>query len=341
MTLPCWQPDRESPPADPYLAQGERRGEEIREVARFMDDRLEWLPYESATMDQVRRELAEMAADGFLNLDAIRALTEMQLVLPEQIREEARRLPVFPAALYKAIRTANDPEASARELEQVLSGDPVLAGSLIEVANSPLYPRVQLSRSVRDAIVYLGLEATRRILAAAALRPLVASSGVQELWKHALCTADAAESLARLHGGVDPLAAFLAGLVHDIGRLVFERMPAPVVELYRRFSECGCPLAWTEKILFGMDHGEAGALVLEHWNFPADIRDAVRCHHEPERTESAFTCLLHLAEEHAGVEAIPSGVRIDFALDISGLDPDRAQLARALRSPLLERLSAA
>jgi putative nucleotidyltransferase with HDIG domain len=332
MSVPDFSPGQVEPGAPERKAA-------VEAVARFFDDRLEFAPYEPIDMEQVRRELAEMADSGFLNLEATRALTELQLVTDAEILAEAQQLPVFPAALYKAITASNHPDANLKEIEKALSGDAVLAGRLIEVANSPLYPRFVLSNSVRDAVIYLGLETTRRILAAAAIRPLVASSNVQTLWKHALRTAEAAESLARLHGSIDPLQAYLAGLMHDIGRLIFERLPRPVLHLYREFTERGCPLTWSERVLCGMDHGEAGAIVLAHWNFPEEIVEAVRHHHSPEQSDSPLASLLYIAEEISGEEAVPSGVRTDLAHDVTGLDFYRARVARVMESAYGARLS--
>jgi putative nucleotidyltransferase with HDIG domain len=155
---------------------------------------------------------------------------------------------------------------------------------------------------------------------AAALRANLVSSEPHHiwnagLWNHSLDVAQTAQMLARNSARkVDPGQAFLAGLIHDIGRLVFSNMPAAFIERFRRLTGGGCPPVEVEMCLAGRSHGEVGSQVLRQWKFPRGTIEAVRWHHHPERSPLALTSLLYLAEFMAdSQEDLPSYIRFNTA----------------------------
>jgi putative nucleotidyltransferase with HDIG domain len=156
---------------------------------------------------------------------------------------------------------------------------------------------------------------------AAALRGNFVSSQSRPIWNHSLDLAQAAQMLARnCSVEVDPAQAFLAGLIHDVGRLAFSSMPAEFSERFRRLTAGGCPPVEVEMCLAGRCHGQVGSETLAQWKFPHDVVQAVRWHHHPERSPLALTSLLYLAEfltdSH---EDLPSYIRLQTACRRAGI----------------------
>jgi putative nucleotidyltransferase with HDIG domain len=150
---------------------------------------------------------------------------------------------------------------------------------------------------------------------AATLRGSFASPRSHHIWNHSLDVAEAAQMLAlNCSITVDPAQAFLAGLIHDIGRLAFSNMPAAFLERFHRLTDGGCPAIEVEMCLAGRCHGEVGSETLAQWEFPADVVEAVRWHHHPERSPLALTALLYLAEFMTdSQEDLPSYIRLNTA----------------------------
>jgi putative nucleotidyltransferase with HDIG domain len=232
------------------------------------------------------------------------------------------RLPVFPRAAREVVRQATNPEVNAQALERVASQDPVLAGSLIQTANSAYYSPLKRVAGLQHAISYIGVDVARRVLLAACFRPSFASGRQYHLWNHSLDVAQVAEHLAHVsNAGFDPSEAFLAGLVHDVGRLAFSIMPPNFLERFYRLTLRGCPPVEVETCLSGLCHGEVGAQTLTQWKFPEELVEAVRWHHRPERNPQKLASLLHLAEFLTGAEEdIPSFARLTAACKQAGID---------------------
>ncbi len=219
------------------------------------------------------------------------------------------------------VRQIANPDVGLRELEAVCSLDPLLAGRLIQIANSAYYsPRLPIG-TIFHAVSFIGMETTRRVLLAAALRGTLRLPQSHRIWNHSLDVAQTAEMLAlQCSSQVDPSQAFLAGLIHDIGRLAFSVMPAPFIERFHRLTDGGCPPVEVETCLSGRCHGEVGAETLAQWNFPVEIVDAVRWHHRPERSPLPLASLLYLAEFITdSQEDLPSYVRLNTACRQAGI----------------------
>lgn len=320
-------------PRQPGLDHRIRRAAEYVEVANLFDEELSWAVFDPEAPLDPHVHVASLAADGILSPDVAGALAGLRAVRLDQWRNVARLLPVFPAAVFQALALGADVHVSFQALEKVISTDQVLAGEFIQAANSSRYYHAQSASTIRQAIVFLGLDATRRMLAAATFRPLVASAQLHLLWRHAVDTAHLMERLAWRSGTVPQMEAFLAGLVHDVGRLVIEKLPSVAV-MHRRLVAHGSDPVFADHVLFGCDHGEIGARVLETWDFPAGLVEAVRFHHSPERTSSLLASLLYLAEQTSEErEDQPSGLRLDAAFDRSALTPAGLESADAGPQP--------
>jgi putative nucleotidyltransferase with HDIG domain len=248
-------------------------------------------------------------------------MTYLQVTSRADVTRVIDRLPVFSRAAREVVRQVANPDVGPREMEAVASLDPVLAGRLIQTANSAYYSPRQPIGTIFHAVSFIGTETARRVLLAAALRGNFASPQAHHIWNHSLDVAQTAELVA-MHASVkiDPAVAFLAGLIHDIGRLAFSIMPVAFQDRFQRLTDGGCPLVEVEMCLSGRCHGEVGAETLTQWKFPLEIIEAVRWHHRPERSTLPLSSLLYLAEFISeSQEDLPSYVRMNTATRLAGI----------------------
>jgi putative nucleotidyltransferase with HDIG domain len=209
-----------------------------------------------------------------------------------------------------------------KELARIAPSDAAIASRLMQSANSDFYSPVEPIRSVEDAIGHVGIESAVRILLAAAVRPLYTAPRLQRTWKHAIEAAQVAEQIASRSGKVDPSEAFLAGLLHDVGKLAIALLPKDVNSTLDRLILKGCESSVAEAVVCGVDHAEAGAAVLRAWQFGEELVTAVRNHHAPDRSGSVIAAILYLTEYWTDSEEdIPSNARLDSAFDLAGLKP--------------------
>jgi putative nucleotidyltransferase with HDIG domain len=287
---------------------------QIVQVADFFDERLEFFSFEPMNFEQIIDELDWMAKDGFLDPAVVAALAGLPQVRMHELLEQVNRLPVFPAVLLRTLEITADEDSSFSRLECIVGSDQVLAGHLLRMANSSLHSSLQPIASILQAISYVGLDTCRKVMMARVFQPLFSSTPMRDLWRHSLAMARLTERLAQLCGRFDPQEAFLAGLVHDVGRLALQKLRREYVMDYQRLIEGGCEPVFAEMLLCGFEHSAIGAEILRSWTFPEHLIEAVLRHHRPELGDSLLASALYLAENLSGArEDIASPARMDLA----------------------------
>ena len=267
------------------------------ESANLFDEQIENMPYEAGSTEDT---LKDLFASGLISKSFASALESFQTVTRAELTEAIAKLPVFPKAAMEALRIARDPESGIREMEQAVSRDPVLAGETIQMANSGIFGKAHAVGTLSLALARVGTIAASHLISAAALQRCFASASLNQLWKHSFDTSANTVIVASEAKAVDGSDAFLAGLVHDVGRLAYELTPAGAAIRY--WQDSGFPVTYA-----GTDHAEIGAETLAHWRFPDRLIEAVRFHHRPEITKSALAAAIYAAEDTN--ESLPSLAR--------------------------------
>lgn len=240
----------------------------------------------------------------------------------DEVAAAAAALPVFPAVAHKALSLIGHHDAGFDDLEQVVSADPALAGNIIAAANTALMPSRRAS-GIREALVRIGLGEARRVVCAASLRSIFSTKHSHSVWNHSLEVAGAAAQIASRSSTVDSEHAFLAGLVHDIGKLAILALPSSVRQAHERLVSEGCPELVVERVVFGESHDRIGARILREWHFDESIAVAVEAHHNPERTVSPLCGVLYLAAEAVRREQVfASSWRRRLASELSSVRPE-------------------
>jgi HD-like signal output (HDOD) protein len=194
----------------------------------------------------------------------------------------AEDLDVFPEAALRIRQIVDRDDTSLTDLEQAVSLDPTLCGQIVKLANSPFFGVSREVASLRQALLVLGFDTTRDLALALAVMALCRSPRklCHDLWQHSVRTAVAAELVAR-RVGRDGSEAFLCGMLHDLGKLIFLELN---YEAYGRVLEKHFDhetvLVDAEKAIFSFDHAAFSGACLERWELPDRICEGVRHHHD-------------------------------------------------------------
>lgn len=206
------------------------------------------------------------------------------MTLDIQITDED--LPVLSVVATQALELLRDPEVANRQIDELIRQDPALTQRVLHVANSPFYCGRVPSQSIHAAITRLGLRQLRTVITMAATGELfdVTDPHVRMMWEHSVATAIAATTLVHELNVVDGEEAFIAGMLHDVGKLVIYRQ---YPESYRETIETalseGRRLHEVEAEQYRLfTHMSIGGLVVRKWSLPDLLAEAVRFHHEVE-----------------------------------------------------------
>ena len=147
---------------------------------------------------------------------------QLEHLIGERLAAGTLQLPVLPRAAQEALRATSNPRAGAAHLADIIERDQSLAAHLLRIANSPMYAGSTKSVSVRHAIVRLGLAIVAEITMIVAVKsPAFRAPGweteIGDLFEHAFATGILAKAIAKMKG-LSAEEAFLAGLLHDLGR---------------------------------------------------------------------------------------------------------------------------
>ncbi len=268
--------------------------------------------------------------------------TETDQKLNALVRQ-VRDLPALPETVMRVIRLADDPKSGTAAVAKALVSDQALAARVLKLANSAFYGSSRRIATVSDAVVILGMRTTRNLVMAASCEALleseVAGYGLPRgaLLRHSLACASAAQALAKRakYRGLEE--AFVAGLLHDIGKVVMNTYQREQFSEVLTKASGGVTYAEAEQAVFGFDHAEAGACLLERWNLPLSLVSAVQYHHAPLNApgDSPLPCLVHAAD--AVCITLGIGLGLDSpacrlqpkALSVLGLTPaDFEEVAR-------------
>jgi putative nucleotidyltransferase with HDIG domain len=212
-------------------------------------------------------------------------------------------MPAFPKSVQKILELTRDVNCSPKDLVQVIDKDPVVTVKVLRVVNSAYYSLPKQITSINHAVVYLGFNTIKNLaLSIAAIGMLPASNaagfdGAQYLL-HSLSTAAIAKQLALRLDDADPMDCFIAGLLHDFGKVVFAQfMPAEFRKALEtsQWNESSLHLALRD--LIGADHAVVGAMLVEKWRFPADLVETIRYQYGPEIKDTPMIACVFAANQ--------------------------------------------
>jgi HD-like signal output (HDOD) protein len=218
------------------------------------------------------------------------------------------RLAVLPETVVHLFNAMNG-QYSSSAIAEIICRDVGMSAKILRVVNSVFYGFPSRIESLSRAVTIIGQRELQNIAIGISLIGMfrecqVADFDMQGFWRHSVGCGILCKCLGEQLVVADHERLFLAGLLHDIGRLVMlQARPEMVREAILMAGQEKIPLCLAERDLWGFDHGLLGGRLLEHWNFPAGIVDSVLNHHESQHNlvEAGF---VHLADVLAHAAAM-------------------------------------
>ena len=252
---------------------------------------------------------------------------------PRDVAEMVSDLVSLPEACDSLNRLVEDPSSTTESLARAIMLDPALSTRVLRLVNSPMFGLSRRIDNIHRAITILGRSQIRDLaLSAVAVQTF---SGIPEelvdirsFWQHSVYTAIVTRLMAGRAGVEDVDRLFLAGLMHDVGKLaMYGVIPELVEVIMTRYKVWVGPLYQAELSILGFHHGEVGAELMRLWRLPEAIASLIEWHHDPApgHRYARDTALLHLANNLTHTAGL-SGTRLEAhpevchqAWDIAGL----------------------
>jgi HD-like signal output (HDOD) protein len=193
---------------------------------------------------------------------------------------------ILPEAVAQINQMAERPDVTAEMVAGPIERDPTLTSKVLRILNSAYYGLRREVRSISHAVAYLGILQIRNIVVSSSVIEAFAfQHGIVDprlVWEHSLGCAIGAKRLGDMIPELDGDGAYLGGLLHDLGRIVFISKFAeeygPVVNACERGL---CTIRDAEESRFGITHQEAGFILGEAWEFSDAVLAMIRHHHDP------------------------------------------------------------
>lgn len=204
----------------------------------------------------------------------------------------AEGLPALPGHLLELNTMLESSPVDLRRVAGLIRSDPSLTAQLLRLCNSALFGLRRQVMRVEEAAILMGTERLRNLVFTCYLIQLscerLTSFEVESFWRHSLATAMLSERLARRLGFKEVDPPYLAGLLHDVGKL-----PLLMVTAEENSSSAvwlkavGGGSLEIEREYFGLDHCEVGRWLAINWNFDHGLVEAIESHHQPDRARFA------------------------------------------------------
>jgi len=233
--------------------------------------------------------------------------------LRTRIERHLAELPVLPTVVVKLMGLDREAENYADEVESLISAEPNFSARVIAAANSASSAPASPITTLAAAVARIGSKRANDLVVALGVTTVFVPRDDWErsLWRHALQVAHASRALANRTNDppLDGAEAYLAGLLHDIGRFVlFQEAPEQLREVDEGSWDSPKELVDFETAICGMDHTELGALACHAWGIPALIADVVAGHHAVVEGSTTTTDRLTAIVQVADLAMFPSAL---------------------------------
>jgi HD-like signal output (HDOD) protein len=249
-------------------------------------------------------------------------LTERRSEFREKALRSVGGLPPFSPTLNRLLATLAHGDVSFAKVGDLIEKDTVVAGNVLHLVNSALYARRGTINSVRHAVSLLGINKLRNAVLGMSIARMWNKVTTPPGWsmgrfnQHAAATAILADLLAQNVSTDYPEGAFVAGLLHDVGRLLIALgLPDQHSEINTIYERGSRTLVECEMEVIGLTHPELSAAALEIWNLPLPIQTAVNFHHLPEADNSSKPGVMPLSRVVDGANQFVNAKGISISSD--------------------------
>lgn len=238
------------------------------------------------------------------------------------LMERMEDLPSLPSTVVAILAVLNNPESSANELSEALRHDQSLTSRVLRLVNSAYYGFPRKIDTLQKAVTILGYNSIQNIILVTKIFEIIRNGSKEHslnrkrFWRHSLGCAVTAQIIGTKLGLKDGEEIFLAGLLHDIGKVILD---AFLYEEYSRVIEMSREknilLFKAEEQILGATHADLGYWLAEKWSLPLNLTAAIAHHHDPVQAgdQMLIASLVHIGDilvraleiGHGGDDFIP------------------------------------
>ncbi len=190
-------------------------------------------------------------------------------------------LPTLPTVLGKVSKLVEDPNSSTEQIARVIAMDQVLSAKVLKMVNSPVYGFPGRIATIQHALVLLGFNVIKGIIISTSVFDMMEES-MKGLWDHSMGCALACSALAKHLGFKDPEEYAVAGLLHDIGKvLAVVQLPECKDAILQAVKEDDLTYLQAENKVLGFGHDRINLWMAGHWNLPLQLKEGLAYHHRP------------------------------------------------------------
>lgn len=233
--------------------------------------------------------------------------------LGKRLNSAVESMPAFPKSVQRILELTRDINCRPKDLVGVIEKDPIITIKVLKIINSAYYGLPNKITSINQSAVYLGVNTLKNLALSFSTTGIlpkknVAGFDIQHYLISSLVTANLVRSIAAKYapGEADPTDCYIAGLLHDFGKVVFaQSMPEEFNRALVLSADDNLPLHQAEQTVIGTDHTVVGAMLAKRWQFPEALADCIAGHHGPEYATPLAECLLvaDLVAERLGYDS--------------------------------------
>ncbi len=231
--------------------------------------------------------------------DTMKYTIERACKLRDLLRDETLRkivagikdLPSYPPFYGLIIKEMQSPDASLKKVGYIISQDVSMSAKILQLVNSAFFGLPRKITDPQQAAVYLGIDTLKALVLSVDLFSSFTEDAescgfsLSEMWSHGLRTGKLARDIARaeMADGKVVEEAMIAGILHDIGKLMLLKVPRQYKKVMAFIEKTGCDPVEAEYDVMKTSHAELGAYLLGLWGIPDNIIEPVAFHHNPSK----------------------------------------------------------
>ncbi len=220
--------------------------------------------------------------------------------------ETISTIPTLSIVIDKLAKLLENPRTSAEEVGKAITTDQALASKVLKLVNSAFYGFPGKIGTITHAVVILGFSTVKNIVLTASIFDAFAKHGnvrsgfdMEKFWLHSIGCGAASQAIAKHVGFKEKEECFIAGLIHDIGKIIqCHYFPEEFEAVFKNARSKGILFCESEKEVLGITHEEIGAIVARRWNLPENLQHVVNFHHNPLPAHESYTmtAIVHIGD---------------------------------------------
>lgn len=229
----------------------------------------------------------------------------------EDLIQDIEQLPTLSTVYYNLQKILSDPNATAKEVGNAIEDDQALTSKILKLVNSAYFGFPKRISTITHSVIILGFKEIKNIALSVSIIDMFADKEETEcldraeFWRHSLAVAICSNVIAKkvdVNKLEDAEVAFVAGLLHDIGKAILDLyLHRHYIDAIQNSKENKSLIIETEKETFGFTHQEIGQLLLEKWNLPSELISVVSLHNNPHKCskfkkEYGLVSIVHVAD---------------------------------------------